>query len=293
MMATVASAWIEHQRSLAVSLVSAGMGMAPLTISPFASWLITTYDWRTAMLVIGIVASVLLFRPRSWCAGRRDRRSRPARAARRRLRSSGAAAQALRSPQFITLALAHFCCCAAHSGPIFHMVSYAMVCGIAPMTAVTVYSVDGLAGLGGRVLLGVLADRFGAKPVLVGGLMVQALCVATYLAVGQLGEFYALAVVFGLAYGGGDAAVRRAGAGVFRRCASWARCSARFRRVARASAWRWAHAPAAGCSTPSTAISGSISARSASGSPPSRWRSNFPSVRRPTQPTLHLGPATA
>ena len=38
--------------------------------------------------------------------------------------------------------------------------------------------------------------------MLVGGLFVQALSVATYLAVGQLGEFYALSVVFGLAYGG-------------------------------------------------------------------------------------------
>ena len=38
--------------------------------------------------------------------------------------------------------------------------------------------------------------------MLVGGLFVQAMSVATYLAVGQLGEFYALSVIFGLAYGG-------------------------------------------------------------------------------------------
>ncbi len=77
-----------------------------------------------------------------------------------------------------------------------------MVCGIAPLTAVTVYSLAGFSGLGGRLALGVMADRIGAKPVLVAGLSVQALCVATYIAVGQLGEFYALSVVFGLAYGG-------------------------------------------------------------------------------------------
>ena len=59
-MMAAASAWIEHHRSLAVALVSAGMGVAPLTVAPFASWLITTYDWRTAMLVIGIVAWALL-----------------------------------------------------------------------------------------------------------------------------------------------------------------------------------------------------------------------------------------
>ena len=52
--------WFDKNRSLAVSLVSAGMGVAPMTISPFARWLITTYDWRTAMLVIGILAWVLL-----------------------------------------------------------------------------------------------------------------------------------------------------------------------------------------------------------------------------------------
>ena len=77
-----------------------------------------------------------------------------------------------------------------------------MICGIAPLTAVTVYSLAGFSGLGGRLLLGVLADRFGAKHVLVGGLFVQAIAIATYLAVGQLGEFYALSVIFGLAYGG-------------------------------------------------------------------------------------------
>jgi MFS family permease len=201
-MMAIASAWIEHQRSLAVSLVSAGMGVAPLTVAPFASWLITTYDWRTAMLTIGIAATTLLV-PASFLV-----RPAPPAASPSTIGGTHApvvewsVAQALRTPQFITLALAHFCCCAAHSGPIFHMVSYAMVCGIAPLTAVTVYSLAGFSGLGGRLALGVMADRIGAKPVLVGGLMVQALCVATYLAVGQLGEFYALSVAFGLAYGG-------------------------------------------------------------------------------------------
>jgi MFS family permease len=59
-MIATTTAWFATQRSLAVSLVSAGMGVAPMTISPFARWLISTYDWRTAMLVIGLLAWVLL-----------------------------------------------------------------------------------------------------------------------------------------------------------------------------------------------------------------------------------------
>jgi MFS family permease len=203
----VVTKWFEKNRSLAVSLVSAGMGMAPLTVAPFARWLITNYEWRPAMLVIGITAWILLLpaslliRPAPLAEAAPVRGvATPFAAAAGEIAMT--ARQAFRTPQFAALAFAHFACCAAHSGPIFHMVTYAIGCGIPAMAAVSVYGVAGLSGLGGRLLLGVMADRLGAKPVLVAGLMVQALAAGTYLFVGQLGEFYALSIVFGIAYGG-------------------------------------------------------------------------------------------
>jgi MFS family permease len=204
-MIAATTAWFEDNRSLAVSLVSAGMGVAPMTISPFARWLISAYDWRTAMLVIGIGAWTLLL-PAALLV-----RNPPAPAASGTTVGTSVAgasgpvmsvSQALRSPQFLVLGLTFFACCGAHSGPIFHMVSYAIACGVAPMAAVSIYSVEGLAGLGGRLLLGVLADRLGVKQVLIAGLAVQALAIGSYALVSRLGEFYALAVVFGTAYGG-------------------------------------------------------------------------------------------
>ncbi|MBV9980016.1 MFS transporter [Bradyrhizobium sp.] len=202
-MIAAATGWFTDNRSLAVSLVSAGMGVAPMTISPFARWLISTYDWRIAMLTVGVMAWILLV-PAALLV-RRPPAAAAAGAGAPQVAAgepSMTAAEAFRSPQFIVLALTFFLCCAAHSGPIFHMVSYAIGCGIAPMAAVSIYSVEGLAGLGGRLLLGLLADRFGAKPVLVIGLLVQAFAIAAYLAVDRLGEFYARALVFGTAYGG-------------------------------------------------------------------------------------------
>ena len=206
-MMAVASGWFEHNRSLAVALVSAGMGMGPLTMAPFAGWLITNYEWRTAMLVVGITATLLIV-PAALLVRRppvvldvappAPGIATPVAALAPRM----SAGEALRTPQFAALALAHFACCAAHSGPIFHMVTFAIGCGIPAMAAVSVYSLAGLSGLGGRLLLGVLADRLGAKPVLVGGLMVQALGAGAYLFVNQLGELYALSIVFGIAYGG-------------------------------------------------------------------------------------------
>ncbi len=150
MMACV-TGWFDTQRSLAVSLVSAGMGMAPITLSPLAAWLISTHDWRTSMQVIAAIAACLMI-PTAFLVRRPPALDTPLSPA---LSSATAPPEApiplkqlLRSPQYIVLVLTNFLCCATHSGPIFHTVSYALSCGIPMMAAVTIYSVEGLAGMG-------------------------------------------------------------------------------------------------------------------------------------------------
>ena len=110
--------------------------------------------------------------------------------------------QAVRSPQFIILLATNFFCCATHSGPIIHTVSYAISCGIPLVAAVSIYSLEGLAGLGGRIAFGLLGDRFGAKRVLVLGLLVQAFGALGYVFVRELAGFYAVAALFGFVYAG-------------------------------------------------------------------------------------------
>ena len=108
----------------------------------------------------------------------------------------------MRSPQFVILLLTNFFCCATHSGPIFHTIGYAVSCGIPLVAAVSIYSVEGLAGLGGRIAFGLLGDRFGAKRVLVSGLLAQAFGALAYSFVRELGAFYAVAALFGFIYAG-------------------------------------------------------------------------------------------
>jgi len=198
-MMTAVTAWLPNNRSIAVSLVSAGIGVAPMTISPLAAWLLTTHDWRSAELIIGLLVWVLLIpaalfvRPTPVVD-----QGGPASVAPKPVRIS----DALVSAPFIVLALTFFACCATHAGPIFHTISYALACGIPTVAAVSIYSLEGLAGLGGRVVLGILGDRYGAKRVLIAGLMVQALGAGSFVFVNRLEDFYAVAAVFGFAYGG-------------------------------------------------------------------------------------------
>jgi MFS family permease len=202
MMACV-TGWFDTHRSLAVSLVSAGMGMAPMTMSPLAGWLGSRYDWRTSMLIIAAVAASLMI-PVSFLVRRPPALERTTAAAPEEIAPQGAMSlgASLRSPQFIILCLTNFFCCATHSGPIFHTVSYAVGCGIPMIAAVTIYSVEGLAGMGGRVVFGILGDRLGAKRVLVSGLLMQAFGALGYVVVRELSGFYAVAALFGFIYAG-------------------------------------------------------------------------------------------
>jgi MFS family permease len=201
MMAAVTS-WFTRHVSLAVSLVSVGVGVAPMTVSPFAASLLSSTDWRGAQLIIGLLAwallvpAALLVRPAPVAA----RGAGGVSAASEEPRMG--AADALRSTPFLVLALTFFACCATHAGPIFHTISYAVACGLPLMTAVSVYSVEGVAGLGGRVVLGLLGDRYGAKRVLIGGLLIQALAAGSFVFARRPEDFYAVAAVFGFAYGG-------------------------------------------------------------------------------------------
>jgi MFS family permease len=113
-----------------------------------------------------------------------------------------AAGRAMRSRPFVVLAATFFACCATHAGPIFHTISYAIGCGLSAMTAVTIYSVEGFAGLVGRLVFGFLGDRVGVKRTIVAGLLIQAIAAGSYVLARGLDDFYAAAFVFGMAYGG-------------------------------------------------------------------------------------------
>ena len=202
MMACV-TGWFDTHRSLAVSLVSAGFGMAPLTMSPFAAWLITIHDWRTSLLIISALSAAVMI-PVSFLIRRPPALEQPPVPATPDTapQAEMTVGAALKSPQFMILLLTNFFCCATHSGPIFHTVSYALTCGIPMIAAVTIYSVEGLAGMGGRVAFGLLGARLGAKRVLAGGLLLQAFAVLAYVFVSQLAWFYAVAILTGFVYAG-------------------------------------------------------------------------------------------
>ena len=199
---STATKWFTVRRGLAVGLVSAGIGVGILAMAPLARRLISAWGWRVALLVMGdlawliVVPVALLIREHPGNVGAAALGGASARAGR-----DYTTGQVLSTPQFWAIAVTHFACCAAHSGPIFHMVTHATDQRIGPMAAATAFGVSGLSSVAGRLGGGVLADRFSAKTTLLAGLALQAAMIVLYLFVREVGAFYALALVFGVAYG--------------------------------------------------------------------------------------------
>jgi predicted MFS family arabinose efflux permease len=209
-LSATATRWFAARRGLAMGIISSGMGLGILVVPPTARALITALGWRAAFaafggltwIVGGVALRYLVNRPedrglQGYGAEIQPVGPRPAPAG-----GDLTAAAVLRHPAFWGVALVHFGCCAAHSGPIFHMVAHAMDLGVTKMAAASMLGLSGGTSIAGRLSSGVLADRFGARPALVGMLAIQALVLSFYLYAGAAVSLFVVALFFGVAYGG-------------------------------------------------------------------------------------------
>jgi MFS family permease len=193
--------WFDDRRGMAAAIVSAGNGLGIMALSPLSRWLIDELDWRLAFVVLGdlawliVIPCALLLKPSptaaaasGWASGRAI--------------VPAPVGQILVSWPIWAIALTHFACCAAHSGPIFHLVSHAIDQGVGSMAAASILGVSGLSSIVGRVGSGIVADRLGVKRTLIAMLAAQAVLIPLYLAATSEGSLWGLSLVFGVAYGG-------------------------------------------------------------------------------------------
>ena len=52
---STASRWFIQKRGIVVGITSSGGGLGTIAISPFATYLISNFNWRTAFIVMGLI----------------------------------------------------------------------------------------------------------------------------------------------------------------------------------------------------------------------------------------------
>jgi MFS family permease len=195
----VAANWLTNQRALAIGITIAGAGLGGCVLPPLVAHLILAHGWRATMVCIGVpmfvvALPIILLMIRTRPEGESAEEQAGA-------LSGLELGPALRSTPFWMLVGVHLGFTVAFAGAYFHMVPYLIGAGYSSQSAALVFGATAAVSLPGYLLLGTLADRFGAKPVLTGSLIVQAASMILLLSLGGHRLTTVLMLIFVVFYG--------------------------------------------------------------------------------------------
>jgi len=164
----LASRWFDRRLPTAMSLLYASLGIGVLMFSPLTQWLIAGNGWRGAYLWLAAVPVLLLpltvLLPwRAILAGDPEVIGR--RPARARTGMRAALGAALASRSFWALFGVMFFTSVTTYSVLVQLVAFLVEAGFAPLLAASVYGLTGMLSIIGMLAAGVLAERFGERPV--------------------------------------------------------------------------------------------------------------------------------
>jgi MFS family permease len=195
----VAANWFSDRRGLAIGITIAGAGLGGCVLPPLVSHLIATSGWRATLVCIGVPMFVLalplivlIIRTRPEGAEGEEQAG---------ALSGLELGPALRSLPFWLLVAMQLGFVVAFAGVYFHMVPFLIGAGYSAQTAAFIFGAQAAVSLPGYLVLGTMADRFGAKPVLAASLLIQAASMLLLLTIAWHHFTVGLTVIFVITYG--------------------------------------------------------------------------------------------
>jgi predicted MFS family arabinose efflux permease len=155
----------EERRGLALGIALSGAGLFAFVVKPLAQFLIETGGWRVAILIVGAMPIAIACPLVLWgFAGLRSRDVDAALAPRIALEGM-TAREAFRSRSFWLLAIVFIPMSLAVAAPLPNIENILRSLRLSPAEVVQLASLVGIAAVAGRLLGGVLVDRFWAPAV--------------------------------------------------------------------------------------------------------------------------------
>lgn len=162
--AQLITGWFARRRGLALGLMFAGASLGVATWAPYAAWLIRQFGWRTAYVSIGLTAGSIIFLSAVFLLRNPPK---PASVVSQTAVSGMTFKEALRTSTFWRLAAIFMLLTGALGGASVNMPVILRQQGIEPGSAASIMAVVGVGMLLGRVLAGVLLDRWFAPYITV------------------------------------------------------------------------------------------------------------------------------
>jgi OFA family oxalate/formate antiporter-like MFS transporter len=199
--------WFTGKRGMMTGIVTAGVGIGSAVFSPFISYLISTFDWRKAYIIVGIVVLVSILSAAQFLRREPEKELTGSyvvpinRKAGLPAEKDFTYRQAIRTGQFWMLFVIYFCFGYCQSSLMVHIVPRATGLGISEISAATVLSVMGAASILGRLIMGGTGDRIRVKPLFIAVLVLLFISLVGLIYARNLWALLLAGIPFGMAYG--------------------------------------------------------------------------------------------
>ena len=219
LMSTI-SRWFDRRRGLALGIGSSGGGLGTVVMAPFAAYLISSFDWRIAYIVIGLIAglliiflSVLLRKEPSEIGlspdgtksnhgeivvpDKKDN-DKPV---------SLSLSEALGTRNFWALSVVWLSFSTCLHLLLTHIVPHITDMGIPASEAAIILGLIGIISIPGRLMVGWVSDKMSRKKSAVTCALIQCGAMVWLAWAQDLWMLYLFSVVYGFTYGGFDSPV--------------------------------------------------------------------------------------
>lgn len=201
--------WFVARRGLMTGIVASGTGFGIVLTPLLASWLISTYDWRLAYIVVGISTMVLMVVAAQFL--KRDPYQIGQLPYGEDKVKQGSSVSEVRgfnlretihTRQFWIVCAIYFCFGFGLHAVMVHIVPHATELGISTASAANILVAIGGTSIVGRITIGGASDRLGVKSSFIFTLSLMLATFFWLLLAKELWMLYLFGIVFGFAYGG-------------------------------------------------------------------------------------------
>ncbi len=201
--------WFDRRRGLAMGISQFGISISAAILVPVVTWLFLTLGWRTAFVVCGAAAGLVLV-PMIWLfavktpeeVGLSPDGTFSAKAPKAPEPVTWTFRQALATRDVWLITLIVGPCNLGIASVLLSLPAYATDLGISEMRASSVVALTAVFGAIAKIVLGMLADRLNLKLVVALAVLFQVLGVVLLLLNTSYEGMLVAAVVFGFGYGG-------------------------------------------------------------------------------------------